>query len=382
MGLSADLLALGDALAPEEAQYGDREIPTASLDPRLRTTYSPRVSWGEWRGFAPAPSEEGAPEWARLWDPAPPDELGSSLAPNPKRPPRYGLQGMPAAGRRNVWRALALLEELRPLLAFWTITLPDEALEHLQRTDGLPAFQDRIRKELARQLENRGLPPMVVGVVELQPDRTRHQARPAPHLHIVYRAKRHRWQGWALSPEELDEIIRAALHTVGCFGARLGSAGRVEPIYKSVRAYMSKYMTKGGNDTARWVGTRFEALLPRQWWFWTDPLRYWVLQHVLPLAFDFLLWVHWRRDQLQALELLKWRVLPLSDPRAPLTIEVNWLGCGKLAQLSAMWQEDRDDCRLLAEWEASRQVREWFSPDPAAAEETGHLSTVCGKPFL
>ena len=49
MGLSSDLLALGPALEPEEAQWGDPDVPTAWLCPRLRTTYSPRASWAEWR---------------------------------------------------------------------------------------------------------------------------------------------------------------------------------------------------------------------------------------------------------------------------------------------------------------------------------------------
>ena len=365
MGLSSDLLALGESLAPEEQQAGDPEVPTAYLDPRLRTTYSPRVSWGDWRGFAPAPPVEKAPEWARLWDPAEPDELGSSLAPNPERPPRYGLQGLSAAGRRNVWRALALLEEMRPLLSFWTVSLPPEALGPLASRDALPVFQERLRHELVRQLKAAGLPSLVVGVVELQPQRSRREGRPVPHWHVVFQGRRDRSSPWALSRATLDGVIASALGSAGVFGADLTAAGNVQGVRRSVRAYLSKYMTKGSGDVAPWLGSAWEPLLPRQWWFWTAPLRLWVLQHVLPLAFPFLLWVHARREPLQAMELIRWRVVPLSDARAPLTIEINWLDCGKLARLVALWMEDAADVALLSGWEASRQIREWFSPAPA-----------------
>ena len=136
MGLSADLMALGPALEPQEAQWGDPEVPTAYLCPRLRSTYSPRATWAEWRGFGDLP-ERKRPEWARVWTPGPTAQaLGLSLAPNSKRPARYGLSGMPGPGRKNVWRALALLEEMRPLLSFWTISLPTESLNDL---GGIPA---------------------------------------------------------------------------------------------------------------------------------------------------------------------------------------------------------------------------------------------------
>ena len=365
MSLAADLRALGESLAPAPQQWGDPEVPTATLDPRLRTSYSPRVSWHDWRGFAASPEVEKPRQWARLWDPAEPDELGSSLAPNPKRPPRYGLRGMPPAGRRNVWRALALLEEMRPLLSFWTVSLPPEALGPLAKGDAMPTFQDRLRKELVRQLGAAGLPSLVVGVVELQPQRSKREGRPVPHWHLVFQGRRDRWSPWALSREVLDGVILSALQSAGIFGADLTAAGNVQGVRRSVRAYLSKYMTKGSGDVAPWLGGAWEALLPRQWWFWSAPLRVWVLQHVLPLAFPFLLWVHARREALQRLGLLGWRVMPLPDPRAPLTIEVNWLDCGKLARLVALWQEDRDDCRLLAGWEAARQIREWFSPGSA-----------------
>ena len=346
MGLSADLLALGPALEPEEAQWGDPELPTAQLCPRLRTTYSPRASWVEWKGFG-AEKAPSMPEWARVWEPGPTAQaLGLSLAPNSERPDRYGLKGLPAKGRKQVWRALALLEEMRPLLSFWTISLPTESLTALDREGTLPAFQDRVRQELSRLLRRAGLPDLVVGVAELQPRRSRVEGRPCPHWHIVFQGRRTRGSAWALSREQLDGVIAAALASAGVRAPDLRSAGNVQQVKRSVRAYLSKYMTKGSGDCAEWVGSSHENLIPRQWWFWTRRLRSWVLQHVFPIAFPFLAWVHLHRQELEELGLARWRLLDLPDPRAPLTYEINWLECANVGQIVYLWQTDSWD----AEW--------------------------------
>lgn len=340
MGLSADLRALGAAVEPPEDQWGAPEAPTACLCPRLRTTYSPRATWGEWRGFGAPPEENRPHEWARLWDPAPPDPLGSSLAPNPKRPPRYGLNGLPSAGRKQIWRSLALLEEMRPLLSFWTVTLPTEAMSDLCRLDTLPAFQDRLRKEIARLLKAAGLPALVVGVAELQPKRSHAEGRPCPHWHIVFQGRRDRGSPWALSRAQLDGVIHAALASAGVHAPDLRSAGNVQQVKRSVRAYLAKYMSKGSGDCARWVGSPHENLIPHQWWFWTRPLRSWVLEHVFPIAFPFLAWVHEHRHALVERGLIGHRQIDLADPRAPMTFEIDWLSCDRLAQLLYLWQTD------------------------------------------
>jgi hypothetical protein len=108
-------------------------------------------------------------------------------------------------------------------------------------------------------------------------------------------------------------------------------------------------MTKGGNDTAPHVGGPWEALLPRQWWFWSRPLRDWVLQHILPVAFPFLCWVHLHRQELQELGLIRLRLLDLPDPRAPLTFEVNWLSLEHCAEVIRLWQDDVWDAHWHAE---------------------------------
>jgi hypothetical protein len=154
-------------------------------------------------------------------------------------------------------------------------------------------------------------------------------------------------------------VIRAALTSAGALALEgideetfLASAGNVQQVKKSVRVYLSKYMTKGGNDTAPHVGGPWEALLPRQWWFWSRPLRDWVLKHVLPIAFPFLCWVHLHRQELQELGLIRLRLLDLPDPRAPMTLEVNWLSPEDCAEVIRLWQDDVWD----ADWHRGYRV--------------------------
>jgi hypothetical protein len=364
MGLSGNLRALGAQLAPPEPEWGEAELPTAELCPRLRSCYSPRASWVEFKGFGAHP-QASMPEWARVWDYGPPAAaLGSSIAPNSKRPSRYGLLGLPAAGRKAVSRALALLEEKRALLSFWTVSLPTDALIGLSQADAWPLFQDRVRKELARLLRRRGLPALLVGVAELQPKRSRAAGFPCPHLHLVFQGRKSRGTGWVLSPGDLDEVIRAALATAGVQAppeidadSWLKAAGNVQQVKKSVRAYLAKYMTKGSGDTRRWIGTDAESLIPRQWWLWTREMRTLVLEHVLPIAFGFLAWVHEHRRDVEEAGLARFRILPLDDPRAPTTFEVNWLSCDRLAQLIAVWQEDEWDEQWFRQMRVDREFR-------------------------
>ena len=372
MGLSADLRALGPVLEPPEQQWGDPELPQALLCPRLRTTYSPRASWAAHAAAGGPGGPAAQQQWARLWDPGPPaPDLDLALARNSKRPPRYGLKGLTSQGRRQIWRSLALLEEQRSKLVFWTVTLPEEAVVQLGALDAVAAFQDRLRLELLRQLELAGAPLLVIGVAELQPARTMREIRPAPHWHVVFPNRRSSRKGdYWLKLEVLDRVIASACWSAGIRGkVNLRRAGRTEPIKKSVRAYMAKYMSKGSQDCRRWVGSEHESLLPRQWWFWSRPLRAWVLEHLLPIAFAFLAWVHEHRGGLVELGLIAHRRIPLSDPRAPDTYEINWLSCDRLGALIYLWQTDEWD----AEWGRSSRLIHG-SPNPGQhSQQHQHL---------
>lgn len=358
-GFSGALLALGATLAPPEPQWGDVVLPAALLCPRLRTSYSPRVAWQVQAQHKEIEAEK-RPSWSRVWVRGHPESMGLSLARNSDRPARYGLKGLTSNGRKQSYRALSLMEEHRACLAFWTVTLPTEALMQLSLLDSLPKFQDHLRNYLDRYLKSRGLPRWAVGVAELHPARSLREGMPCPHWHVVFMGRKTRGHKWAISREELDGVIGRALVAAGVelpagvpMDRFLATAGNVQPVKKSVRAYLAKYVTKAGNDTAPWVGTPFEALIPRQWWFWTKEIRLWTLKHLLPIVRDFLIWAHEYRHALDKAGLIRWKQFDLPDPKAPATFEINWLSLEHIAQVIAAWQLDQWD----AEWHRNASIR-------------------------
>jgi hypothetical protein len=169
-----------------------------------------------------------------------------------------------------------------------------------------------------------------------------------------------RGHAWAISREGLDAVIERALVAAGVelpdgitWAEFLRTAGNVQPVKKSVRAYLSKYVTKGGNDTAPWLESPWATLIPRQWWFWTKEMRAWTLKHVMPIVRDFLIWAHEYRRELEARGLLRWKQFDLPDPRAPATFEINWLTLEHLAEVIGIWQMHQWD----VEWHHNNCLR-------------------------
>jgi len=309
------------------------------LCPLLRTSYCPALR--------PPPPEPWDPTRERLWaftraEPEPEAEaepLGLSAAQNPKRAQgRTGRNGITANGRRCVMRAAHYLEDHRERVAFWTVTLPPAAMREVIRRDCWAEFQNRIRQELSRQLAIRGMCPQVVGVAELHPQRSMRERMPCPHLHVLFEGRRTRWNCWVLDRHTLDGIIRAALGTVGVRGVDVGTAGNVQPVRRSVAAYLGKYLSKGGRPEDLCLAQ--EEGLPKQWWFWTAPLRREVLRLVVRLPWEFMAWVAERREIFEAQGLITFGRYRIADPRAPAVYWFRWCSLESLALVVAEWQED------------------------------------------
>jgi len=169
---------------------------------------------------------------------------------------------------------------------------------------------------------------------------------------LVFKGRNRRGEQWRLTKEALDLVIEAALRSAGARSFRAGNCGNVQPVKKSVRAYLSKYMTKGSGEVSRWKGNRAESLIPRQWWLMSAVLRFRVLQYITPVLAGFIIWAHQNRADLEGLGLARFRVLPLQDPRAPATWEINWLTLEKLAEVIYLWQTDQWE----HEWQGNHRV--------------------------
>jgi hypothetical protein len=242
------------------------------IDATLRASYCARLHqpppprWEEEADpFWGPPKGAGSPREA----PADPGLVGGVKFDGLGIPPRRnGFRGLTGNGKRKLREGAAAMEERRACCGFWTITLPDANLQRLMELDTWPVFQSSIRRRLAKALRDRGVPALVVGVVELHPKRRTTFARDLPHLHVLFRGRTHRWQPWALSPRELDLIVFWALWDACCWDPHPEMRCSVEPVKKSVRRYLSKYLSKsppfGGHQA---VDNSPVQLIPRQWWF-------------------------------------------------------------------------------------------------------------------
>jgi len=362
--LEADLRALGGVVGAVERDPDVRAKPR--VGPKLCTGFQPSCL-GDGRERAPSDYEvlDDAKffRWIRAAGPRPegaepPQALGSSMARNSDRPLRYGFAGLPKAGRQNVSEALQLLEERRRLLAFWTITLPPEALVAINRADSWPAFAEGVLRRLRRKLRARLGTALVTGVVELQPRRTKREGRPCPHLHLVFVARQWRTAGWAVQKADLDLIIKEAAFEAGVQAdCSYESAGNVQPVKKSVRAYLGKYMTKGSSDAAVWQGTEWEGLIPRQWWLWTAECRQLVNDCRIQLPTGFLAWVWANRSRLlnEGRFFLQQCRVPVE---APATYRIHWNKVQNIAAVMAQWHEALEDNL----WQARQQIGVWVNP--------------------
>jgi len=204
-------------------------------------------------------------------------------------PRRNGLKGITKLGIRRIRQGGQLLEEAPKLCTFWTVTLPTGALLHLHDTDGWARFQNAIRHELVRLLKRRRGEALVVACVELQPERTAEYKFPVPHLHVLYRSKRHRKGGWAISIPEHDRLIVLALRRCGYHDENVGSAGKTEEIYRSAAGYISKYMSKSIESNG--IELEEYMLCPRQWFFLSSELLAMIERCTVEVPAEWLEWL-------------------------------------------------------------------------------------------
>ena len=294
------------------------------IDPRLRVAYCPRLHSPPPRPFY------NSVQRIQLCLPLPVFGSGDAgaaglvgCAESVQRdcpPRRYGLNGLTATGRRRLTAGCCLLEERRRLLSFWTITLPPEVMVELLELDSWHVFQNAIRHRLVRRLEQRGLQPLVLAVAELHPERSIEAGQALPHLHVLFQGKAVGATTWALDRADLDELIVLALAAAGVVVESLPWAGNVQAIRKSVRRYLSKYVSKSSHV---FKGVGFLAMIgdprlcPRQWWFMSRPLLAMIEAATRCLPAEFLAWMIDRaRPSWRGAPYVVQRV-PIPDPTAP-----------------------------------------------------------------
>ena len=238
-------------------------------------------------GYAPCGGMEREmtpSERAKEWD----AHLGLSLDSNShsakdEGAPRRGTKGLTAHGKKMVRNAVWRMQRLhgKKCLSFVTLTLPRVSFEESWYVSSNWAEICRVfYQKLARRLAARGLPAVVAGVTEMQPERRGREEHPALHLHFVVVGRRRSREHWYISPLEFREmwasVIRIYLRGERDFRA----CENVQMVRKDAASYMSKYLSKGVSMDVPPRGDETGWSLPTAWYNLSGNIRRWVNDNI------------------------------------------------------------------------------------------------------
>lgn len=171
-------------------------------------------------------------------------------------------------GRRSIESAMVIIERMfrKNRLSFLTLTIsPEVVAAALRNPDGLRAATRDLRNRLQKKLARAGLPDFFAGVCEIHPHRSEREGIAIPHWHFCF-VGRHPGKTWEVSPNWVDEVWRNSLARNGLIPAdvNLPAACRIETVQKSLRRYMSKYLSKGNHVPESVEEVKYFSLLPGQ----------------------------------------------------------------------------------------------------------------------
>lgn len=169
-------------------------------------------------------------------------------------------------GRTLVESALAVLERSVPRQAqtFLTLTLPDIAIvRSLSGDEALRRAVRRFRKLLEQKLSRAGLPPHIVIRPEAHPERSEAMGVAVPHWHGVCVGRR-AGKAWAFDIHWVQQTWRNALLAEGLIeeDTFMDASTNVQPVKKSLRRYMSKYLSKKCSPPAGVTEEQYWCLMP------------------------------------------------------------------------------------------------------------------------
>lgn len=177
---------------------------------------------------------------------------------------RNGLKGISTYGRNMVKSAATLLEENygQPNLTLLTLTLPPLSVDEGRiLLAGWGQLVGRLIQWICRKLAHNKIPPLVISVSEVQPQRSKFEPHSSIHLHLLFPG-RQRGRTWIITPSEVSswwgQEIERRIHR----SIPTSAVARLERVKKSVSAYLSKYLSKGEQDLSQMP----EDAIPGQWW--------------------------------------------------------------------------------------------------------------------
>jgi hypothetical protein len=209
---------------------------------------------------------------------------------------RKGLGGITRKGRKSVVNGGLIIESYfeRSRLSFVTLTvppLPESSRDNLNQGWGETCH--RFKTGLGDRLRPYGLDGVWVYCSEVQEKRFLDTNEVYLHLHLVFPNKLRGSKSWLLSIPDLRELWIAAMRPAApevdqCPWVQV----KAEPVKKSVKGYLGKYLSKGAQLTQEVIDAGLADHLPKHWWGSSQRVKDRVSQHSVEPGQDLadLLW--------------------------------------------------------------------------------------------
>ena len=191
---------------------------------------------------------------------------------------KRGSKGISRYSGRMVRNAAFLIQERYGAkhLSFVTLTLPSvTAEESVLISERWSRVVDNLREALVARLAKAGLPKIMVGVTEIQSQRTERDGVLGLHLHLLF-VGRHRYSSWAITTEEIDLLWETIITNQIPGNWDFSKACKMQQVKGSAAGYLSKYMSKGPGDIRKAQEDVIGACVPRAWHMMTRTLLQWV----------------------------------------------------------------------------------------------------------
>jgi hypothetical protein len=244
--------------------------------------------------------------------------LGSSNVLNSHKPlkpapagerAKRGQKGISSEAKRLTRSELAILEESfgKQNLSFLTCTLPTASDEDFYLL--VTRWAEITRKfiqALGRLLEKRNVQALIVAVTELQEKRFKKYGLVAPHLHIVFPGRNSRYESWAVGIKEITALWQRILKNELGYELDCKAATNIQKVKVSVKRYLSKYMSKGGEILDEIKAAGLGHLIPTSWLYSSQPLKNAAKAAIKKLSQTTAEFIYDNREYLKSIGLLSW----------------------------------------------------------------------------
>lgn len=198
-----------------------------------------------------------------------PQTLGLSSVHNYHNPSRRknGLKGITPKGRSTVREAAYLLQRrYGRRLGFYTLTCPYTDAESIYSyNQNIAYIQRSYFQEVRREFERIGCTFSYVSVYEYQTARFDTTGFPVLHIHYCSPCYIPGTWEWICTADTLRDIWRRCCFNAIGIQCQTSAAVDAAVVHSSAAGYLSKYMSKGGEDYA-FLAQNAPSQFPSQWW--------------------------------------------------------------------------------------------------------------------